>query len=231
MSIVAALKICRRVEGAFAVEELAMMKGGGRDRQAVHRWCDGSPLPLPVSLPPTHRPAGAPTVRGQVSSSRAVFRPREAARRWCCHNAPAHALNLCLAAIRTTDAAMLGSECRGRFPCGANVVMACNRPGGGDVLIHLGAGPARPRWGPTESVRAARAARNARHEGGPHRRQSSLSSVIGRSRMRLPVALNTALATAAATPVMPISPMPRAPSGDRGSGIPVHITSISGTSR
>ena len=38
-------------------------------------------------------------------------------------------------------------------------------------------------------------------------------------------------ATAAATPVMPISPMPRAPSGERGSGIPVHITSICGTSR
>ena len=41
----------------------------------------------------------------------------------------------------------------------------------------------------------------------------SLSSVIGRSRTRLPVALNTALATAAPTPVMPISPTPRAPTG------------------
>ena len=59
----------------------------------------------------------------------------------------------------------------------------------------------------------------------------SLSSVIGRSRTRLPVALKTALAMAAATPVMPISPMPRAPSGDLGSGMPVHMTSISGTSR
>ena len=43
-------------------------------------------------------------------------------------------------------------------------------------------------------------------------RQSSLSSVIGRSRTRLPVALKTALATAAGTPVMPISPMPLTPS-------------------
>ena len=44
-------------------------------------------------------------------------------------------------------------------------------------------------------------------------RYITLSSVIGRSRTRLPVALNTALATAAPTPVMPISPMPRAPTG------------------
>src|SRR5882757_8410353 len=60
---------------------------------------------------------------------------------------------------------------------------------------------------------------------------NSLSSVIGRSRTRLPVALNTALAIAAAVPVMPISPMPRAPSGAWGSGMSVHITSIAGTSR
>lgn len=39
----------------------------------------------------------------------------------------------------------------------------------------------------------------------------SLSRVIGRSRIRLPVAWDTAFATAAASPVMPISPMPRAP--------------------
>lgn len=39
---------------------------------------------------------------------------------------------------------------------------------------------------------------------------SSLSKVIGRSRTRLPVALKTAFATAAVTPVMPISPIPRA---------------------
>ena len=59
----------------------------------------------------------------------------------------------------------------------------------------------------------------------------SLSGVIGKLRIRFPVALKTALAIAAATPVIPISPMPRAPSGERGSGMPVHITSISGTSR
>lgn len=58
----------------------------------------------------------------------------------------------------------------------------------------------------------------------------NLSRVIGRSRMRLPVALKTALATAAPTPVMPISPTPRAPIGVWGSGMSVHITSISGTS-
>src|ERR1700733_8075946 len=46
----------------------------------------------------------------------------------------------------------------------------------------------------------------------------TLSSVMGRSRTRLPVALNTALATAAPTPVMPISPTPRAPTGAWGSG-------------
>lgn len=65
----------------------------------------------------------------------------------------------------------------------------------------------------------------------PHPAHSSLSSVIGRSRMRLPVALNTAFATAAATPVMPISPTPCAPIGVCGSGMSVQITSISGTSR
>lgn len=37
------------------------------------------------------------------------------------------------------------------------------------------------------------------------RPRSNLSNVMGRSRIRLPVALKTALATAAATPVMPIS--------------------------
>ena len=42
----------------------------------------------------------------------------------------------------------------------------------------------------------------------------SLSGVKGRCLNRLPVALNTALATAADTPVMPISPMPRAPNGE-----------------
>jgi hypothetical protein len=59
----------------------------------------------------------------------------------------------------------------------------------------------------------------------------TLSRVIGRSRTRFPVALNTALATAAPTPVMPISPTPRAPTGACGSGSSVQITSISGTSR
>ncbi len=42
-------------------------------------------------------------------------------------------------------------------------------------------------------------------------RSISFSIVIGRSRTRLPVAWWTALATAAANPVMPISPIPRAP--------------------
>jgi Major Facilitator Superfamily len=50
---------------------------------------------------------------------------------------------------------------------------------------------------------------------------SSLSSVIGSSRIRLPVALKTAFATAAAAPVMPISPTPRAPSGECSSGMSV----------
>ncbi len=37
--------------------------------------------------------------------------------------------------------------------------------------------------------------------------------MIGKSRMRFPVALKTAFATAAAAPVIPISPIPRAPNG------------------
>jgi pimeloyl-ACP methyl ester carboxylesterase len=45
-----------------------------------------------------------------------------------------------------------------------------------------------------------------------------------------PVALKTALATAAPTPVMPISPTPCAPIGVCGSAMSVQITSISGTS-
>ena len=44
---------------------------------------------------------------------------------------------------------------------------------------------------------------------------SSLPGVMGSSRMRLPVASNTALATAAATPVADSSPIPLAPSGPR----------------
>jgi hypothetical protein len=60
--------------------------------------------------------------------------------------------------------------------------------------------------------------------------QSSLSSVIGNSRIRLPVALCTAFATAAPTPVMPISPIPCAPNGLCGSGMSFQMTSIDGTS-
>ena len=44
---------------------------------------------------------------------------------------------------------------------------------------------------------------------------SSLPGVMGSSRMRLPVASNTALATAAATPVADSFPIPLAPSGPR----------------
>jgi glutathione S-transferase len=44
-------------------------------------------------------------------------------------------------------------------------------------------------------------------------RYIALSSVIGRSGTGLPVPLNHALATAAPTPVIPISPTPRAPTG------------------
>lgn len=62
-------------------------------------------------------------------------------------------------------------------------------------------------------------------------RYNNLSSVIGKSRMRLPVALNTALATAAATPVIPISPTPCAPIGVNGSGISRKWISMFGTSR
>ena len=51
--------------------------------------------------------------------------------------------------------------------------------------------------------------------------QSNLSRVIGRSRTRFPVAWKTAFAIAAATPVMPISPIPRAPKGACSSGMPV----------
>jgi len=39
---------------------------------------------------------------------------------------------------------------------------------------------------------------------------------MGKSRMRLPVAWKTPLAIAAATPTIPISPSPLAPSGLRG---------------
>ncbi len=60
---------------------------------------------------------------------------------------------------------------------------------------------------------------------------SNLSRVIGRSRTRFPVALKTAFAIAAATPVMPISPIPRAPRGACRSGMPVNRISIRGTSR
>ena len=61
--------------------------------------------------------------------------------------------------------------------------------------------------------------------------QINLSSVIGRSRRRFPVALKMALATTAPIPVIPISPTPCAPIGVCGSGISVQITSMSGTSR
>lgn len=60
--------------------------------------------------------------------------------------------------------------------------------------------------------------------------QRSVSRVIGSERIRRPVALWIALATAAPTPVIPISPMPRAPSGAYGSGMSVKMMSISGTS-
>ena len=60
---------------------------------------------------------------------------------------------------------------------------------------------------------------------------ASLSRVIASSRMRLPVAWYTALAMAAATPVMPISPTPRTPNGLMcGSGISRKCTSKTGMS-
>ena len=62
-------------------------------------------------------------------------------------------------------------------------------------------------------------------------RYNNLSSVIGKSRTRLPVALNIALATAAAAPVMPSSPTPRAPIGVCSSGMSVQRISMGGTSR
>ena len=58
----------------------------------------------------------------------------------------------------------------------------------------------------------------------------SLSRVIGRSRIRLPVAWNTALATAAAEPVAPTSPRPTTPIGIVLSGWSSHVTSIGGMS-
>jgi len=54
-----------------------------------------------------------------------------------------------------------------------------------------------------------------------------LSMVIGNSRMRLPVAWNTALATAAAVPTMPISPRPFTPMGLALSSSSTKITSMS----
>ena len=45
---------------------------------------------------------------------------------------------------------------------------------------------------------------------------------MGRSRIRLPVALNTAFATAAFIPTIPISPMPFTPNG-------FTVESVSGT--
>ena len=58
----------------------------------------------------------------------------------------------------------------------------------------------------------------------------SLSKVIGRLVNRLPVAWYIAFATAAATPVMGISPIPCAPIGVCGSGISVYTMSMCGTS-
>ena len=54
--------------------------------------------------------------------------------------------------------------------------------------------------------------------------------MIGRDRIRRPVAWKTALAMAGATPTMATSPMPLTPMGFIGSGSPTKITSMSGTS-
>src|SRR5437899_694202 len=55
---------------------------------------------------------------------------------------------------------------------------------------------------------------------------TSASTVIGNARIRLPVAWYTAFAMAAATPVIPISPIPRTPNGfTYGSGAPTNRTS------
>jgi hypothetical protein len=59
-------------------------------------------------------------------------------------------------------------------------------------------------------------------------RQRSLSMVIGRERMRRPVAWWTPLAIAAAIPARPISPTPLTPMGLPGSGSPTNTTSMSG---
>src|ERR1700744_2280303 len=60
---------------------------------------------------------------------------------------------------------------------------------------------------------------------------SSFSARIGRWRMRFPVAWNTALATAAFMPTMPISPMPLIPSGfTRASFSATMMISIEGAS-
>jgi len=55
--------------------------------------------------------------------------------------------------------------------------------------------------------------------------QITFSNVIGKSRIRLPVALKTAFATAAPTPVIPISPTPRAPKevNAKADGFAVHL--------
>jgi len=59
---------------------------------------------------------------------------------------------------------------------------------------------------------------------------SNCSTVIGNDLMRRPVAWYTALAMAAETPTMPISPMPLIPRGLAVSGVPTNTTSMSGTS-
>src|SRR5882762_10717065 len=78
-------------------------------------------------------------------------------------------------------------------------------------------------------VRAGRHAALAHRRGrsGRRRHYSSLSMVIGSERMRRPVAWYTALAMAAGTPTMPISPRPLTPTGLDLSGSPTKITSRS----
>jgi hypothetical protein len=70
-------------------------------------------------------------------------------------------------------------------------------------------------------------ARRALGSAADHR---SCSGVMGRDRMRRPVAWKTALAMAGATPTIATSPMPLTPMGFIGSGSPTKITSMSGTS-
>ncbi|TCK30626.1 hypothetical protein EV667_0721 [Ancylobacter aquaticus] len=140
MSIVAAIKACRRVTGAsWANGSVAReWRWGGRqqDRHAVPWWATG------------HRCRRRPRCRLRIArrgGQRCAKKSQHAVRRPGLEGSRAAGDVKIRLLIRSplpgnaqkTDEPMLGGECRDCFPCVANVVLACIRPGGGDVLIHL----------------------------------------------------------------------------------------------